>query len=265
MPSQGSIAGFLRPVAAPNASRKRKAQDLDPSDKENVDTRPKQRKSGNTAKRPSAKSDANKLYKETIKAIDTVTDKLDRQVKSIKHENRWSITTETYAAGIPKHLPAAKKLAELDLKLGFNLMMAMADASHCSDLDATLKMAGEGDSKPVFELLDEALLTLIDRRPSVLPVTTEATKLPEDADVGPFKTGRPNKQQWNQMYAQKLEHEKTRRAARRERRDVAEDWAAVALSDLEEERDYLKDYGVEGYFPSSIAKLQELKGINVEP
>ena len=42
------------------------------------------------------------------------------------------------------------------------------------------------------------------------------------------------------------------------RREELKDWIAVALSDLIEERDYLSEYGVEGYFPRSIAKLEEL-------
>jgi len=36
------------------------------------------------------------------------------------------------------------------------------------------------------------------------------------------------------------------------------DWVSVALVELEEERNYLDGYGVEGFFRSSIAKLEEL-------
>ena len=79
---------------------------------------------------------------------------------------------------------------------------------------------------------------------------------PKDADVGPFKTGWPNAQQRNQMERQRLEWETERRQERRQRRDVCEDWVAVALSDLKEESDYLKQYGEEGHLPSSIAKLE---------
>ncbi len=241
---------------ASSTSRKRKTQDLDPSDQESSDVAPKQRKSksNTTAKSSNTDREANKLYKDTIKAIDTATDKLDRLVKGIKHENRYDITTENYAGAIRKHLPAAKNLEDLDLKLGFNLMMVMADASHCSDLDATPKMCGCGDSEPVFKLLDKALLALILRRAGDLPITTEVADLPkvparwtpEDAAVGEIKGEWPTKQQRNQMYTQKLNHEKERRAARRQRREVADDWMAVAVGDLVEERDYLKLYGVKG-------------------
>lgn len=85
---------------ARSTSRKRKAQDLDSSDQEHSDVAPRKRKSNTTGKSSNTNREANKLYKDTIKAIDAATDKLDRQVKSIKHENRWSITTETYAEGI---------------------------------------------------------------------------------------------------------------------------------------------------------------------
>ena len=270
MPPKKSLTGRSQPAAASTAARKRKAQDQDLSDKENIDnTAPKQRKSNTKAKIPTNHREATKLYKDTIKAIDTRTDKLDREVKKLQCGNSYAITTDNYATATGKHVRAARKLADLDLKVRFNLLMAMADASHCSDLNATIKMCGTecGSSQGVFELIDEALLEVIESRADFLPPTTaESTELPkvparcrtEDADVGEFKTGHPNKQQRNWMYAQKLEHEKKRRMARRQRREEADNWAAVALSDLEEERDYLKKYGVEGYFPDSIARLEEL-------
>ena len=58
------------------------------------------------------------------------------------------------------------------------------------------------------------------------------------------------------MYRQKLEWEKERRAARRHRREEADDWVAAALSDLKEEWDYLAAYGVEKYLPLNIARLE---------
>ena len=125
-------------------------------------------------------------------------------------------------------------------------------------------MCGCGDSEDVFKLLDRALLGLIVRRAKDLPITGEVAGLPkvparwtpEDADVGEIESGwGPNKQQRSQMYAQKLNHEKERRTARRQRREVAKDWVAAAAGDLEEARDYLKQYGVKGCFPSTITKL----------
>lgn len=113
-----------------------------------------------------------------------------------------------------------------------------------------------------FELLDEALLPLIEGR-NVSATAASLPKVlhrwtPKDADVGEFKTGRPNKQQRNQMANQKIDWEQERREERRKRRVECEDWVSVALADLKEERDYLDQYGVEGFFAKSIAKLEAL-------
>jgi hypothetical protein len=61
------------------------------------------------------------------------------------------------------------------------------------------------------------------------------------------------------MERQKLEWNKDRREQKSGRRAVVQDWVAVALQDLEEERDHLALYGVDKYFPNSIDRLKELK------
>ena len=173
------------------------------------------------------------------------------------------VTSDDYAESMEQYLPAVKSLAAMDLVLAFNLLLGMTDASH-TDVDAHPKMCGYGDGKKTFKKLDEALLPLIEQRTAP---KQRADALPEvlkrwtweDADVSEFKTGRTNKQQWNQMQRQKLEWEKERKEARRERREEAEDWVAVALSDLKEEGKHLAQYGVEGYLPQSIAKLEAVK------
>ena len=218
-----------------------------------------------SAKKPSSNSnakEAKKLYTDTLKAIDKRTAELDRKVKAMD-PNSWSLTTSDYAIAARKHLPTVQKLEAMDPVLAFNLLLSMGDASH-TDLDASMKMCGEpGDeSGPTFEKLDAALLPLIEARAAP---TEHVDVLPEvphrwtraDADVEPFKTGNgPNKQQRNMMYAQKLEWEKERRDARRARWEECEDWVKVVLSDLTEDRDYLAEYGVEGYLPKSIGMLE---------
>ena len=178
--------------------------------------------------------------------------------------NSRSITTASYATSAGKHVPFVKKLAYLDTTLAFNLLLSMADASH-TDLDTTIQMGGrvDVDSTPVFHKLDEALLPLIEKRArpaghvdTLPPVPHRWT--PGDAEVGVFKTKYPNKQQRGQMYRQKLAWEKDRRGERRQRREDVGDWVAVALADLEEERDYLAEYGFKGYLPQSIARLEAL-------
>jgi hypothetical protein len=148
----------------------------------------------------------------------------------------------------------------------FNLMLYVADASH-ADCEASVKMSGFGDSEEPFGILDAQLLNLIEKRHAQSPATRqeELPTVPKrwtkaDADVGVFKTGRPNKQQYGQMERQSLEWEKDRRDKKSERRETVNDWVAVALQDLEVERDYLEEYGVDKYFPKSIDRLKELMG-----
>lgn len=275
-----SLDSWLKPSTLP----KRKRDDaVDASDKENpaVTASASRKKAKPTSasksktKTPVSASkvdkEAKKLYNETLKAVDKRVSELDKKVNAMSGNSR-SITTANYATSAGKHVKTAKKLADMDTVLGFNLLLSLADASH-TDLDASCKMCGEpGDSSiPTFTALDEVLLPLIEKRernpqpgsggalPSVPARWTQA-----DADVGPFKTSNgPNKQQRGQMYRQKLEWEKRRIAARRERREAAGvDWVAVALADLKEERDYLDAYGVEQYLPKSIARLEGLVSAN---
>ncbi|KAH7118406.1 hypothetical protein EDB81DRAFT_667689 [Dactylonectria macrodidyma] len=178
--------------------------------------------------------------------------------------NSSAVTSASYATSARKHMGAVKKLVPMDTTLAFNLLLSMADASH-TDLDATWKMCGTpcDNSIPTFKQLDEALLPLIEAREKPACLAAGLPEVPKrwtlkDADVGVFKTGRPNKQQRGQMYRQKLAWEKNRRQARRERREKTGDWVKVALSDLVEERDYLDAYGVKEYFPRCITKLEEL-------
>jgi hypothetical protein len=264
-------------------NRKRTAIDLDTdSDKENVASKSVKKRQATigrngavkpskdipragSAKKKTADRDAKKVFSDTVKAIDKGVDTLDKKVKAMD-PNSWRITTSNYATSAGKHLGAVKNLAGLDPVLAFNLLLTMADASH-TDLEATIKMCGTpcDNSGPTFKRLDEALVPLIETRsapsvhldPDALPMVRHRWTR-EDADVGVFKTGWPNKQQRNQMYRQKLEWEKERRGARRQRREDVDDWVVVALSDLREERDYLAQYGVEGYLPTSISRLEEM-------
>ncbi len=274
MPAPKSLTNWLQPSTS--TKRKRPTDNnggdiADPSDKENNDTasKVKQAKSSKSSKSkpatPKVNKEAQKLYTDTLKAIDKGIDHLDREVKKILIGSSYAITTDTYAEAAIKHLASAKKLAGLDERLAFNLLLSIADASHCANMNATAKMSGVGDSEGIFKVLDHGLMLLIERREK--PVSgVSGVELPgvphrwtwADADVGAFKTGWPNKQQRNVMYRQKLEWEKERRRARRERREIAQDWVAVALSDLKEERDYLDQYGVREYFSRCIAKLEEL-------
>lgn len=171
------------------------------------------------------------------------------------------ITTDTYADDVVANLPVVNKLIDMGdegCAYAFNLMMSIADHSH-TDLDTTFKMSGYGESEGPFKGMAECLLGLIESRKATDP-SKAAAPLPEVSKrwkrkdayevVGDFKTGRPNKQQRNQMVAHKLKWESERRHERRGRREGCANWVAVALVDLKEERDYLDGYMIDagGYF-----------------
>jgi hypothetical protein len=118
-------------------------------------------------------------------------------------------------------------------------MLYVADASH-ADCDTSVEMCGYGDSEEPFGVLDAQLLDSIEKRHAQSPATRqdELPTVPKrwtkaDDDVGVFKTGRPNKQQYGQIERQGLEWEKDGREKKRERRETVNDWVAVALQDLE--------------------------------
>jgi hypothetical protein len=60
------------------------------------------------------------------------------------------------------------------------------------------------------------------------------------------------------MARQKQKWMKERSDKARERREIVKDWGSNALVELIEERDHVDQFGMEGYFTKSIARLQEL-------
>jgi hypothetical protein len=127
-------------------------------------------------------------------------------------------------------------------------------------------MSGYGGTKEPFEELDDLMLSIIpDLRVPSADNTNDSSlpKVPHrwtlaDADVGVFKTRRPNKQQRGQIDRQKASWMKERNAVAKERREKVEDWITNAIEELKGERDAIKGYGLDGYFEKSVAKLEEL-------
>jgi hypothetical protein len=127
-------------------------------------------------------------------------------------------------------------------------------------------MSGYGGTEEPFEALDDLMLSIIPHLK--IPSTGSANdpslpKVPHrwtlaDADVGVFKTGRPNKQQRGQIDRQKASWMTERNAVAKERREKVEDWITNAIEELKGERDAIKGYGLDGYFEKSITKLEEL-------
>jgi hypothetical protein len=158
-----------------------------------------------------------KFYKDSIKAIEAILKDLDSKVRK-QGPNSRAITTDTYAKKSVAHLKSVEKLEKMDggLVPAFILMLYVTDASH-NDCETTVKMCGFGDSEAPFGVSDARLLDLIEMRHAQSPATRQ-DELPtvpkrwtrQDADVGEFKTGRPNKQQYGQMERQKLEWNKDR-------------------------------------------------------
>lgn len=219
-----------------------------------------------STRKSSAASESERLYKDSIKAIEKGIQALDKRVKSLKWPDMndciLTLTIDNYAAAATEHLPNVFKLKGMDngIALAFDLTMAIADMSY-TDLEKTAKMSGWGDAEASYEELDGVLLSLIPGREKP---TNSLTSLPEvplrwtpdGVDPSPSGTGRPGTLHQGWTYAQKMKREKDRREARRVRRETTQDWVSIALAELKEDRDYLDAYGIEGYFPKSIAALE---------
>jgi len=148
-------------------------------------------------------------------------------------------------------------------------MLSIGEHSH-GDLNWGFKMSGYGDHDVPYERMDHVMLRVIQSREdaSGLPDSSVSEELPDvphrwtekDADVGVFKTSNgPNKQQRGQMARQQVQWNKERTQALRKRREQAQDWVSNGLSELIEHRDYIDNYGLEGYFTKTIAKSEALK------
>jgi len=185
--------------------------------------------------------------------------------------NHPLITTEEYASVMaalcPEFSVVIAEGSEQAVKYAFNLLLYIGEHSHADTDYAHPRMSGFGGHETPYQKMDELLVAIISRRSQGykqmkgaeigLPVTSHRWS-EADADVGPFKTGPPNKQQWKAMHAQRKQWTKNRSAILRERREKAEDWASNALQELISEREHLAAFGLKGYFTQSIAKLREL-------
>lgn len=239
------------------------------------DERP--RKKG-SAKPVRARKQRAKTAKQTYTSIIAKADKkvreLDRECTAQGPNGKW-FTSDNYAVAMAGLIPEVVDLSKMDdgIKFAFNLMLYLGEHSR-GDFYMCIKMCGYGGSEKPYKALDNAMLALIERRqrevaeeaqdatsaldtPPLPPMPHRWTEA--DADVGEFKTGRPNKQQRGQIVRQRQEWTKERSEKAKERRERAVDWVSNALLELIEERDYIAGYGLDGYFINSIARLEELK------
>lgn len=229
-------------------------------------------------KKPSAKAKPTKSkspkesYDKAIDKIEKKADSLDKRVKA-GSVNKPSITSDNYAAAMTAFNKDVLDLLEMDPegpRFAFNLMLSIGEHSH-GDLNWGFKMSGYGDSEVPYSCMDKIMLQVIERlvkdgapttigmeEPSLPTVSHRFTE--KDAMVGPMKTsGGPNKQQRGWIAKQSVEWQRERSQALKERREQAQDWVTNGLNELVDHRDYIEQYGLEGYFTESIVKLKELK------
>ncbi|THV78907.1 hypothetical protein D6C85_09810 [Aureobasidium pullulans] len=223
------------------------------SDDEESSTRKKKAPTKVPSTRKSrAARESERLYENSIRAIEKGFRALDKRVKSLKWPDMndciLALAIDAYATAATENLPNVFKLKGMDngFTLAFDLTMAIADISY-TDLEKTAKMSGWGDAEASYKELDRVLLSLIPNREK-----PTANNQPGN----PSGTGRPGTLHQGWTYAQKMKREKDRREVRRVRRETTQDWVSIALAELKEDRDYLDAYGIEGYFPKSIAALE---------
>jgi hypothetical protein len=249
-----------------------------------VEERPRKKASGEKKsakkmadpKKQSTKT-ARQTYTSLLGKVDKKVGELDRKCKA-QGPNGKSFNSDDYAKAMAGFLPEVIDLSNMDggAKFAFNLVLYLGEHAH-GDFYMCVKMCGYGGSKKPYNALDEVMLGLIERRKDEATENdaqaVDATSFPlvphrwteADADVGEFKTGRPNKQQRNQIVRQRQEWMKERSKKARERRETTKDWVSNALVELTDERDYLDGFGLDGYFIKSIAQLEELKSTTSRP
>jgi hypothetical protein len=249
----------------PKTASKRRSVDSNGSEKENS-IEPCQKKfkpSTATAKPKTVKSPTpKKSFNDTVKIVAREVKKLDKAVKNMDPNDKYGLNVGDYVDIAVTHLDDVESLAGSDVMLAWNLLLLLGDVA-AADMGRHFRMCGYGDHEHGFKELDKVMLELIEKM-KVPEKRVEGSKevrqrwTSANADVGEFKTGRPNKQQRNLIDNQRIEWEEERRQARVKRRAGCEDWLIVSLADLKAERDYLDKYGVEGFFVGSIAKLEGL-------
>jgi hypothetical protein len=214
-----------------------------------------------------------KVYEAAIAKVEKAHVALEKICK--KQNPNWpDVTSDHFAKEMAKFIPDVKALLDMGSdgrKCAFDLMLHLGTCVN-GDMDwYGSKMSGYGDSDKPYKALDEMMLRTIEKREEDGDVdeakssgaTTEEVPrrwTEADACVGPYKTGRPNKQQRGWLMGHSAEWKVDRRAKMRERRERAGNWVKSALEELLEQKKYLEDYGLNGYFEGSIKKLEELKG-----
>ncbi|TVY16362.1 hypothetical protein LARI1_G006047 [Lachnellula arida] len=271
---QNSLTGWLKPASAgalnssapkPTSATKRKRSSADEDSYNEPAKTQKLSKKAAPKKAPNGNKGAEQMYKKLIADVGKKVGSLDARVKK-QGPNGRSVTSDHYAEAMVKYAKDVKALMEMDARLAFNALLYIGPHAH-GDLEASWKMSGYGGTEEPFAELDALMLSIISKLELPSAESTNNSSLPkvshrwtlEDAEVGVFKTGRPNKQQRGQIERQKAAWVKERHVMAKERREKVDDWINNAVEELKGERDAIKGYGLDGYFVKTIVKLEELQ------
>jgi len=288
---ENSLTGWLKPASKdrlnlgspkPTPASKRKRSSDGGS---NIESTKKQKPTKKAAlkKTTSGGKGAEQSYKKIIADVDKKVNSLDARVKKMGPNSR-SVTSDDYAEAMVELVEDIESLSAMDARLALNGLLYIGRHAHgdrmkflnsgrlrlANDMvqwKREKKKSGCGGTKEPFAELDDLMLSIFADLKIPSANSTNDSSLPKvphcwtpaDADVGVFKTGRPNKQQRGQIDRQKASWMKERKVAAKERREKVEDWITNAIEELEGERVAIKDYGLDGNFEKSIAKLVELK------
>ncbi|KAG8531330.1 uncharacterized protein KY384_002959 [Bacidia gigantensis] len=241
------------------------------------------KKSSSSSATKTSSNPTKKHYLTTIAAIEKKLAVLDKICVKQDPNNKFGVTSDEYAQTMSTFLPAVDELLKLSpsgqaTARAFNLLLYMGEHAY-ADLWLSFRMSGYGESEPEYEKMDKVMIEVIGRLEKDLEDSAVGSKAggimagaaaekkrwnPDtDADVGEFKTRRPNKQQRGWLLKQRTAWEKERLRQRREKREESEAKALfnLGLTHLKEDRDEIAQYGLKGYFVKSIEKLEKLTGV----
>ncbi|KAI1204078.1 uncharacterized protein F4807DRAFT_466041 [Annulohypoxylon truncatum] len=187
------------------------------------------------------------------------------------------VLSDRFYAKLASYIPEAKKVTEAYITCGIDLVLALGDR------EGSKKASGYDSPGENFQRFDEKFVELINYRldlaklAAVVPVAGYVVEPPHE-EVGvaeramcegyreQWKKRRPDKQQYAQLDRARRDDLRDLVETRRDRREMAEDWAGNTLKDLLGAAVRIYQYGIgEHYFAKSIALLAEVKMIERPP
>ncbi|KAI1445296.1 hypothetical protein F5Y02DRAFT_427029 [Annulohypoxylon stygium] len=232
-----------------NAPKQTKITSMIRAPSNSPSTKDKKAAAPKPAKKPASKKDPTpaKLYKDTLNQVDK---KFNVMLKRYKPNPRpmSGITSDNFAAAMASFIPKTQQLAETSPIMAFNLVLDLGEHAY-GDLDGCVNASGYGGTEEPYQELDDLLVSLINARLALdenkgLVPGQEYKAEPPHEEVGVLERQmhRLNRDQWEKRGPNKQAGATLDRAhredlrglleRRRERREIAEDWAGNALNDL---------------------------------